>query len=340
MSEKSKNFYVGLDVARVLACFLVVVVHLSATDFYLFGPKWWPANFYDSIARVAVPIFFLITGALILVPEQDIGKFYRKRIGKVLQPLILWSLVYAFIYKSATPLDSLIDILKGVSTGHLWYFYAIIGLYLSAPFLGKIYVNSNLLEKRIFLAFWLACNCLVPLIRPFLDSTYDPRAPYHLQMFMGYFGLLFLGAYMFERRSANATRKSFCINLFFVVFGSAMTMWLTYLFSVKAGHPVETFYTYLSLFIVVTAIAFFNLALSIRQLPKLVGRVVNLISGCSLGIYCIHPLIIDLVNKLTGLEGKVTSTWMKIPIMTLAVFVTSLVLVYMLRKVQFFRRFV
>jgi surface polysaccharide O-acyltransferase-like enzyme len=340
MSSKERSFSVGIDFARALACFLVVVVHLSASDFYLFGPRWWPANFYDSIARVAVPIFFLITGALVLVPEEKIGRFYKKRIGKVLLPLIVWSTIYALIYRNASAVDSVVNILGGLSAGHLWYFYAIIGLYLSAPFLGKIYRNSNLNEKRLFLLFWFSCNCIVPFIQPFLDSNYDPRGPYHLQMFVGYFGFLFLGAYLSERCRDDVSTGWLLANGVGVVFGCGITMWLTYAFSVKAGRPIEAFYTYLSLFIVVAAVCLFNITLSIRKLPPVIGSIVNVISTCSLGIYCIHPLVIDVIGRLTGLESRITSTWLKIPIMTLAVFFVSLAVIYVLRKLPFTRRFI
>ncbi|KHK61459.1 acyltransferase [Pseudomonas frederiksbergensis] len=342
MTVKERDFSVGIDVARALACLLVVVVHISATDFYAFGPRWWPANFFDSIARIAVPVFFLISGALVLVPEEPIGTFYKKRIGRVLPPLIVWSVVYAAVYRTpgVTPIDSLLNIIKGLSSGHLWYFYAIIGLYLSAPFLGKIYRASSLLEKRLFLLFWVFVNCGVPLFRPLLDSYYDPRAPYHLQMFIGYFGFLFMGAYLSERSVQKSSSLEVASYLFLFVFGCAMTMWLTYTFSFRVGQPVQTFYGYLSLFVVVAAAAFFKLSLMIMALPKNIGKIIALVSSCSLGVYCIHPLVIDGIESLFALEHRISSTWFKIPIVAFIVFVVSVVIVYFARKMAFMRRII
>lgn len=340
MTVKERDFSIGIDVARALACFLVVVVHVSATDFIAFGPRWWPANFFDSIARIAVPVFFLITGALILVHDEPIWAFYKKRIGRVLPPLVVWSVVYAALYRApgVTPADSFLNIVKGLSSGHLWYLYAIIGLYLSAPFLGKIYRASSLLEKRLFLAFWIFVNCIVPLFRPLLGSSYDLRVPYHLEMFIGYFGFLFMGAYLAERSDTDTSGLKVISYFFLFVFGSAMTMWLTYSFSIKVGRPVQIFYEYLSLFVVVSAASFFRLSLAVRAIPNKLGGVISLISVCSLGVYCIHPLVIECVERVFALEHRIGSTWLKIPIITVVVVMVSVVIVYFARKITIMRR--
>jgi len=342
MTIQKRDFSVGIDFARALACLLVVVVHISATDFYAFGPRWWPANFYDSIARIAVPVFFLISGALVLIRDEPICTFYKKRIGRVLPPLIVWSVVYAVAYPApdVAAADSILNIIKGVSSGHLWYFYAIIGLYLSAPFLGKIYRASSLFEKRIFLLFWIFANCVIPLFRPLLDFYYDPRAIYHLEMFVGYFGFLFMGAYIFERSSIKSSAVEAIVCFIVFVLGCAMTMWLTYRFSFKAGQPVQTFYGYLSFFVVVAAAAFFKLSLMITAVPRGIGGVIALVSSCSLGVYCIHPLVIDGAEYLFSLESNVGSTWFKIPVIASVVFIISVILVHLARKIRFMQRII
>lgn len=66
-----------IDWLRSIACFAVVVLHVSG------GQEWFSAkevsfewtifNLYDSLVRWCVPIFIMISGALFLNPEKEIG---------------------------------------------------------------------------------------------------------------------------------------------------------------------------------------------------------------------------------------------------------------------------
>ena len=61
------------DVLKLLACAGVVVIHLSGYGLELFpilSFDWLSSAFWDSLARFAVPVFFMCTGALMLPPER------------------------------------------------------------------------------------------------------------------------------------------------------------------------------------------------------------------------------------------------------------------------------
>ncbi len=62
----NRIFYI--DMLRVVACIFVVMIHSSATyvvkDIGSFN--FWIGNFLDSISRSGVPIFIMISGALML----------------------------------------------------------------------------------------------------------------------------------------------------------------------------------------------------------------------------------------------------------------------------------
>src|SRR4030095_7640839 len=94
----SERHYFELDVLRVFAVFMVVVIHVSAPVLYEFGimpssfAMW--ENFYDSLSRMSVPLFFLTSGYLILGKSETILEFYKKRLIKVLVPLMAWSIFY------------------------------------------------------------------------------------------------------------------------------------------------------------------------------------------------------------------------------------------------------
>src|SRR5689334_17216456 len=72
---------------RALAISMVVFLHVAAEPFYL-GAKlgtydWWVANVYDSSVRICVPLFFMLTGHLLLRSTDPVGVFYRKRARRI-----------------------------------------------------------------------------------------------------------------------------------------------------------------------------------------------------------------------------------------------------------------
>lgn len=97
----SKTHIVWLDVVRLVAMFTVVCCHSADPfNFYPGEPpaniaeiKWWGAV-YGSLLRPCVPLFVMITGALLLPVKGEVAPFYRKRIGRVFWPFLIWSVIY------------------------------------------------------------------------------------------------------------------------------------------------------------------------------------------------------------------------------------------------------
>ena len=96
---------VYFDLLRCLAILLVIVLHSVANiivnpAFYQL-PSWYLCMTVDPFDRAAVPLFFMISGALFLNHSKSgrIWAFYRHNIPKLVVPLAAWSLIY-YIYNS------------------------------------------------------------------------------------------------------------------------------------------------------------------------------------------------------------------------------------------------
>ena len=144
---ESDDRYARLDAARWLAAVAVVMLHGAATvvsDPAAYGSgAWLAANLYDSAARWCVPVFVMISGALLLDPErpQDARRFYSRRVARICAPLLFWTLFY-LLWRTALDWidDGRLDLsfwprklAHGEPYYHLWYLYMIVGLYLFAP---------------------------------------------------------------------------------------------------------------------------------------------------------------------------------------------------------------
>lgn len=90
----------SLDCLRVLACFLVILLHVSAEyvidNIENYNFQFTVGNFFDSMSRICVPLFVMLSGAFLLEnpKNKDFVNFYKKSIFKIGIPTFVWSLIY------------------------------------------------------------------------------------------------------------------------------------------------------------------------------------------------------------------------------------------------------
>jgi surface polysaccharide O-acyltransferase-like enzyme len=92
-----------IDNARVIATLAVIIVHVATpgvvTDYKTaidLRSGWSIANAYDSISRFCVPVFVMLTGALLVPQTISLRDFINKRFKRLLMPFLFWSVVFCF----------------------------------------------------------------------------------------------------------------------------------------------------------------------------------------------------------------------------------------------------
>src|ERR1700750_3205314 len=83
---------------RLVALYAVIILHVTSLLLMQYGKvsisDWMVADFFNAVVRFAVPVFVMVTGALLLHREYEIGDFLKKRLVRVVIPFLFWSLVY------------------------------------------------------------------------------------------------------------------------------------------------------------------------------------------------------------------------------------------------------
>src|SRR5215216_3311907 len=79
-----------VQLIRFLSAFLVVVAHVNHWGA---GPRS-AVIFYYTLSRNGVPLFFLISGYLLLSKQEDLSVFFRKRAARIVVPFLVWSILY------------------------------------------------------------------------------------------------------------------------------------------------------------------------------------------------------------------------------------------------------
>src|SRR6266516_4855156 len=128
-----KEIITWVDFIRVVAIFLVVVIHVSGQLTNVWGKipniQWIIADIYGGVARVSVPLFFMISGYLLLPRSESLSVFYTKRMPKLLIPLMVWSLIYLGWFcgnhpNTCTPKLVWNLLLVQGTYYHLWFLYS------------------------------------------------------------------------------------------------------------------------------------------------------------------------------------------------------------------------
>ena len=122
------------DGLRVFSILAVIMLHTSAVRVANWLPiesmTWWVAHVCDSLCRWAVPVFIMLSGALILDVKRfyTVWGFYKKRLVRVVIPFVFWASVYFYwSYKSygmnITPLFITNSLWQGLTYNHLYFIF-------------------------------------------------------------------------------------------------------------------------------------------------------------------------------------------------------------------------
>lgn len=328
MQTAENKEYDGIHLLRVISCFMVVLLHISAGYFHKFSARWDAALFYDAFARPCVPLFIMITGYLLLQRQEDAVHFYRKRFGRILLPLLFYSAGY-FFFKNKT-LDGFLSVfLSGPTEYHLWYMYMLCGLYFAMPFLQKIYAQSSNKELFIILMAWAVIYLVFPALSVFSLTAYNPTSVFYLSP-VGYWGYAFLGAFL----GTMGSKRNFEGALLYIA-GSSITILSAYFFSAKNGFPSAPLMGHMT---ITTAIASTGVFLLLKDKKICIAKKLILhLSKSSFGIYLIHILIISQLRRFTPGWIYDLPPWILMPLLAAEVFAISAVIILSLKKIRYLR---
>ena len=112
---------------------------------------------------------------------------------------------------------------------------------------------------------------------------------------------------------------------------SIATAALTYVLSLSEGTPNQLFYSYLSPLVFISAFSAFNIFVVAGSHLNKYAKPIAMLSGCTLGIYCVHIFVMNRFSLLYGpiLDGA-SMGWV-IPALSVSVFALSFLPIYLMR---------
>ena len=172
------------------------------------------------ICRINVPLFMMITGALLIPKAESWSVIFKKRISRMLVVLVAFSALmyglqcFAWNQDTFSAMAFVEKLLKNEIQTSYWYLYEYIGILMMLPFLGAIARNVDLDCMKYFLGLGLIIKVGMSIVGQFTGysmiriESYDPADGL---CSLSWRPQIFCNAYEYQRSRDHSMSGQLCI---------------------------------------------------------------------------------------------------------------------------------
>lgn len=204
------------------------------------------------------------------------------------------------------------NVIAGKLWEHMWFVYAIIGIYLVMPVVHG-FIKLERKDSFILTAILFAFNILFPVFQKWIPIGVE--LPFGGYLFYVCFGGLI---------AKYGIRKREIIVIF--IAGLISVVYLGVHYNGKIAESIDL------LAVCIVSLAVFLIFEHMKIQPSKLSLT---LAKCSWGIYLLHPLIINVALKVLKMDFVSYMPYVKIPLLAICTFTLSFVITYLLRKIPF-----
>ncbi len=326
-----------VDMLKFVAILAVILLHVFAIGEPIMVPIFnVKLVTFGSFVKFGVPIFLMITGMLTLNKEIELSSFFKKKVIRIVFPLIFFFIIAYICNVYSTPLLS------------FWYCWMIIATYFAIPVINKLVQNSSLKEIRYFVLVFLMTSVIYTFA-----NKYNISMHLDFNFFIGPVSYLVFGYYLSKREFNLENKWLICISLLLFILVSFYKIYIGDSLFLNS-HQFMISYLDVSIFQVIQTSCVFIFIKSIYESAeglsgkirdvlesKYVSRFIESISRSSYGIYLIHIIILRAYVLPFVLEIPMTGkqACISIALVTTLMLLMSWIIIWILGKVPFINKF-
>lgn len=302
---------VYLELLRIISCALVIFNHMDG--YKLYRVSTGGIQFFymclTMITRLNVPVFFMISGALLLPKEEDVKTVIKKRVLRVLLVLLVFEAIFVLSYYghayicneeyACTFTKFIRKFLINDFSSVYWYMYSYLGLLVVLPFFQRIAKGFNGSEFWLLMGLHFFTSSMLPLANVFLSYTGrelvglsgDFQVPF---AFVNVFFYPLIGYYIEYNLDVHELKSKHIIGLILLcITGIVLSNICTYYDAAINGEYSQN---YVQLFDYLTAIVTFILVKYIFTVVKpslnegKTAKFITYMGAMTLGIYMLDPI--------------------------------------------------
>ena len=323
-TKKERIFY--YDLLRAFAIIAVIICHLD----HFFGPLTTPAQviaqmtFHD-IGDIGVPIFLMISGALLLNREYpSLSDFLKRRFSRIVYPFIFWIiLILGQLYLHGYNSKFIWNVFIG-EPSITWYFWTLIGIYLFIPVINSFVKEYGLKGVEYFLAIWF----ITMILNTF--HSYPFWSFFDLNMFAGFIGYPLLGYWLANKKFNLSDKKVCIIGLLILIISLAIFVYCGYSkldFLSPRYLNITNIFMGIGMFVFIMYLDRLNAFKKIKG--NFIGKAIISLSVCSYGMYFSHVIVVK------ELSYHNPGSNLLFPLMFVIIVFLSWLLPYILSKIPY-----
>ena len=353
--DTSKRTLTHIEIIRIIAAFFVIFNHTDLegyTLFTLYPPdsfQHWFYLFFSVICKISVPLFLMISGALLLKKKEEPVKKQIIRIVRIAAALLIFSLL-AYIQQILSLHDSF-DLLhffrvlfEDCWMSPYWYLYLYLAFLVCLPFLRRL---ANAMTDKLFLymiALVIVLTGLLPVLFPLLFDQPFVLSPSFsigwIATFIVFYPLL--GFYLENRLDLNKVTGKFLALLWVAALAAvALTCLVTSKYSAGPGQMDESYMDLLVPVYAAPVYLSFRKLLNLHPAKEKTAAFLGTVGACTFGIYLFHGFI--LFHPKLSLVHLFSDKLPMIPLTCgllrcLEVMIASFVITWLLKKIPGVRK--
>lgn len=351
--NKYSNRKVYIEFIRIIAIILVIFNHTGEKGFKLFfssqdSPFYVFYLFASLACKVAVPLFWMCSGALLLPKEESIKQTYSKRFARVFGALVIFSFVYfvASIFFGSTEFD-LIYFLKRLYTDFYattyWYLYAYLGMLMLLPLLRKLVKGMTDVEFKYLFVLGVIINGLIPIIDYLLFDGENSINEYFVQYFPLNAVICFISGYYLENvlKEEDYKKSISALLLALGLVSIIVECYMTHLVNYDSGNDDvdQTFYQsliFIPTFAIYYSLKCFDLN---HKCNRKLKTIICVLGGASFGVMLIEEFFRILFTSLYFKISSFLPTFISCLIWVLIIYAACTIVTLIMKKIPILKRF-
>lgn len=320
-----------IDALKFTAMFAIVLLHITQiwinTEFL--GMKFLN---WEEVFRFGVPLFLIVTGALAFNKEIELKSFLKKKIVRIIYPLIFF-LIIVFLTSAYTS--------KYLS--RFWYAWMVLGAYFAIPIVNIFIRNATDRDIEYFLVMFIFASLLYPLA-----NAFDISFAFDINFFIGPISYVILGYYLSRKEFNLSPNKIVLISLVVFIISSLYKISHLNAFWLDRNFMLLS-YLNLSFSQVIQAASMFLIIKYLYESSGIFGAIrrflenntinrgILSISRSTYGIYFVHIIILRLwlQPNLYSIHLTGTQTVISILVISIGLFIVSWVITWILGKIPY-----
>lgn len=318
-NEKQKKYYLYIEIIRIFACFFVIFAHTQGHELLqqcsLGSARYCIYLIISIFYKIVIPLFFAVSGALLLPKTEGIGRIWKHRILRIFLSLFAFSLLYYICaIKAGTESFGLrIFLNRFIGEGWaipFWYLYAYISYLICLPFLRRLF--QNLTNKEFYYLFVLITVFLLilPLFQEFIWNSQSWLNSYIQIRWITELAVLYpgMGYFIHHRIERNLARRMliplWCVCLTVILSSYFITRREADIGTISPDQNKCTEYIVLYCFTFYITVKYLTEEIQNKFAKKerlgkalfFIKRFIISVGRCTFGIYLWHIFFIDKLS--------------------------------------------